>query len=1061
MAERLNYRVEITPVTAENTVDMPSIGLFGGSMVWVVNYDDIYTSSNSKAGILAEKWIGAMTKGAIVDRSGNTSTIGGGEITVTGTSGLLRELDDINVTIYNAMITIAIRRGSGAYEVIRTGIVTQSQNEIVKNSIPFQDITKSYNTTITKEIGDSGAFYPVNFGESDKSKTVTVGVDFEVPLLAGLVPVFKVVSDTVEFESVFGAPAYAQTVDSDDVEAWCGEMNAFIASGNSIAMVQGDKKRALLRCEYSSELVRFSYQFGDNKNDPILDSREPADFLLFEPVGSASYTDYFGGEFASTELETIEDGKYKRLPEFLDQTIFDSGNVHIVDEDGAGWVDEFSGQTPTRFTVEADELVGFFPSGDVGSIVDGDLSTAFTMNVSTTENATTEFRVFTEGLELNTKEQLSELVIAGRVVISGVVSGLTTTFGVGIRLRDKFGQETLTEFDEAEFWSSFSRPLLNTVFPSTYGTRPTLSQREGFLYGNDSYTVEIAGVECLADLSAFTEAVQWKSGITADVYVKARFGFLTDLIPVEVDVQIDIADLRLFSKQDYSSDEIYCDWRGREKDAPSFYADVAPWTGALGFTGKTFSLPEDSSSQSSTFDANDFHHIAEVRAEVYTGVAAGIKYALFKSQEVGGFEFIGDIARVYAGGGNWRDFTGLIDATQAVVVEIESVGGLVKTSVTQGSTSLSATADTSEDLAGSNMLLATPAGVAMSGTTAFEVIATLPAVYEHAIQLQDYGNRFVEAPADGWGKAYPDVADWGMYYDGSEGYGGLNSGLLEYRETSFQILSESDARTDSIKKEIAKLLWALGSVDRGGVEKLYPLVDALYNEDGVQIRYGEMVPNSFSFKDKKYADIFATPNVTYAYDAGLERNTKSINIAQVEQSVYDSSYVTGVSDPSFAAELWNYGRVIYKVWSVKNELPKQLSDLGWIQNEGAAIGYIRNVYRWQGATVQDGLFLGRDRYTATFKLPYTVGLDKGIDVGTPIQVAVPNKTYYGFEAFHSGVVTSITENIGIPEPTMTIKAEMVGGARAGSDKTIYIQGTDSAETITQGADSDKTITQGT
>ena len=299
----------------------------------------------------------------------------------------------------------------------------------------------------------------------------------------------------------------------------------------------------------------------------------------------------------------------------------------------------------------------------------------------------------------------------------------------------------------------------------------------------------------------------------------------------------------------------------------------------------------------------------------------------------------------------------------------------------------------------------------------------------------------------------------------------MNNANLDSTDTFWQILDESDTRSDKIKQKLARLMWAIGTTNRQGVEKIYPMIAGLENTDGVQITYNDMVKRSTpKFKDRRYDDIFAAVNIGYAYDAGSDKNSQSINVTNVDQDAYDPSYVTGIEDEQIKQELWNYGNTLYNVYGVLNEFPAELQDCGWIQTEAQAIEYVRNCYKWQGVYLDPDLDVptGKQRYIATFRVPWTFGIDNGLDVGSKIQLSVKNKTWDGpVEVYHSGIITAVTDTFGVATPVMDITAEMLGGNLSGSDRFIIVKGTDEStvdgdtSAIVKGTDSTTAIVKGT
>jgi len=171
-----NHIVEITPVRNNSGQDqIVDIGMFNGVMRWATAYDDYETSATCSDKFLADKWIGPLTKTATVERIGNYTATGGGVITLVSTARLLKWLKEYKISIYNALVTIKESRDGGVtYYPIRTGIVSETADELKMDRIPFSDTSKSTATTITKEIEDSGKFYPVSFGQLPNAKVVAI-----------------------------------------------------------------------------------------------------------------------------------------------------------------------------------------------------------------------------------------------------------------------------------------------------------------------------------------------------------------------------------------------------------------------------------------------------------------------------------------------------------------------------------------------------------------------------------------------------------------------------------------------------------------------------------------------------------------------------------------------------------------------------------------------------------------------------------------------------------------------------------------------------------------------
>jgi hypothetical protein len=298
-------------------------------------------------------------------------------------------------------------------------------------------------------------------------------------------------------------------------------------------------------------------------------------------------------------------------------------------------------------------------------------------------------------------------------------------------------------------------------------------------------------------------------------------------------------------------------------------------------------------------------------------------------------------------------------------------------------------------------------------------IETLPEVYEHCLKLQNYSNRGVDTPVDGWGINYPDIADWSTFYSSAD------IAALAGFTTNFQVMNSTNARTDKMKAELCRLMWAIGYTDRSGVERIKPMIDGLYNDDGVLITYGDLYQGQLpTDTDRKFSDVLTDMTFDYSYNTATEKNNESF-----------------VVDISKSGRYGDMSRVLYGAYKVTNKATASIGNCNWINTTEELELYATQFYNWQGVFETDiGVFIARKRYSTKIKLPYTFIIDNDIDIATPIRLQIPQKTYFGATpANHSGIVTAINEDAFIENPTATITVEMLGDDLAGADRTIYTE----------------------
>lgn len=137
-------------------------------------------------------------------------------------------------------------------------------------------------------------------------------------------------------------------------------------------------------------------------------------------------------------------------------------------------------------------------------------------------------------------------------------------------------------------------------------------------------------------------------------------------------------------------------------------------------------------------------------------------------------------------------------------------------------------------------------------------------------------------------------------------------------------------------------------VNLNSEKRWYSFLDKLGVEDP---SYSFTAPSEISKIDAVPFDeinIYNTFVVNYDYDIATNTYNKSISVTQVAQPSYSAEYVTGVTNPVDAGNIWTRAKVLYDVTKSERNLPDNLSNLRNIYTEEAALQYIRNFIDYGG-----------------------------------------------------------------------------------------------------------------
>ena len=297
--------------------------------------------------------------------------------------------------------------------------------------------------------------------------------------------------------------------------------------------------------------------------------------------------------------------------------------------------------------------------------------------------------------------------------------------------------------------------------------------------------------------------------------------------------------------------------------------------------------------------------------------------------------------------------------------------------------------------------------------------------------LQNYNNRAIVEPVDGWGIAYPSFTSWEQIY--SE----IDLTNIQAGQVSFQIMNSADARTDKIKAEICRLNWCIGYTDKDGIERVKSMNNGLYNTNGTLITYGDLFKNQLPTRtDRKYSSVFSDASFEYEYNTATEGTNKSVNVVSNGNGDFDDQ-----------------SSLLYSAYNVKNLTPQQISSCKWLSDYNGGIKpYINGFFEWQGIKNE----IAYRRYTAKIVVPYDFAVDNDLDIASSILLQVPNFTYYnGTKLSHSGIITAIENDIWGDTPKTTITAEMLGEEIPKVDRLIYEEiGTATDEIIETGTQTD-------
>ncbi len=595
-----NYIVEITPISHGELLDNPDLGMFGGVMRWAEGYDSTYTPANSSTGFLGERWLSPLSKGATVANRGNTEAVGGGTITAVGTKQLFKWMRDYDVKLYNAKIEILENLNGGAYSVIRSGVVTQSANEIVNGKIPFQDQSKTTTASITSEIEGTGKYRPVNFGTLPYAKTVSTkpsGNDLNVFGNGSTeVAVFKVVNRAWETYNDFAtldlSVPYLDEIPEAILHEYSNKINAQINAGGC-GVRQGNNIFPLEWVGYNGTTKIYTVKFKTGNlgaEGGIQISALVENYVTFEAFGITAYSDDRDVQFNSKKLYNYnsDNSEFEELPEVRDAEEFFDHSLSITDNDSEGW-------DLIPWTAVEDNMLGdprdgasyyAMKHGELEYLTDGKANTYRGVEAMPEDLQFAEVTYYTT-LKVDPMDEKPKSCVFDGILFTKLQDTPSSLVQVriGVTVYDEFGN-TYEPYPLASPWRQYtSLPRGNRQW-QCYWNNPcylyttNTGETEGrnlrtwkwvadadahIPYGTGSGTPvakDEAGYRSTIDLSSIPETV-WKTGfkitIATDLYTSNGQHFLNY-------VNVGWSLMQLLKKSDFKPDAVYVDVEGRKDE---------------------------------------------------------------------------------------------------------------------------------------------------------------------------------------------------------------------------------------------------------------------------------------------------------------------------------------------------------------------------------------------------------------------------------------------------------------------------------------------------------------
>lgn len=262
--------------------------------------------------------------------------------------------------------------------------------------------------------------------------------------------------------------------------------------------------------------------------------------------------------------------------------------------------------------------------------------------------------------------------------------------------------------------------------------------------------------------------------------------------------------------------------------------------------------------------------------------------------------------------------------------------------------------------------------------------------------------------------------------------------------------SESNTNTAKMLQELHRETWTVGYLARDSRYVSRKIVGLLGGESTPASTHIFTVPYgcklSGSVTSYEYDNL--PTGGTFQYDRQPDgKYLKSISVTNADKDVFDSSYVTGVSDIDSAYKIWSSARLVYKKTGVLVDVRSDQSKLNWIYREEDVAEYILNVFKWNG-----GNGFSRDVISASIEV---VDIDSGRYpwfIGDYCSLYIPRIT----QSAYTGVITGVTFNYETLSATLDLRVAQVV---ANPDTITEVGAGLGADTITELDSNTDTITE--
>jgi len=217
------------------------------------------------------------------------------------------------------------------------------------------------------------------------------------------------------------------------------------------------------------------------------------------------------------------------------------------------------------------------------------------------------------------------------------------------------------------------------------------------------------------------------------------------------------------------------------------------------------------------------------------------------------------------------------------------------------------------------------------------------------------------------------------------------------------ITNTTELKTDNALQRMHRESWTVGYLDKTGTYNVTSVAGKIGSDTPVASTHDFVLPHGYMLNggilDYESDGLPTGGTINYARTSS-GGFSKSITVTGADQSVYDSSYVTGITDSDKAEDIWNICRGIFLKTGVLYDVRKDMQELWWLYEENGAIQYLTNVLEWNG---------GSDFIRDVAQLDIDVAdIDGSGDVlpwiiGDACNVTIPNIT----NGAHSGVITGV------------------------------------------------------